>query len=57
MVVYLQCGVKTSSLYGSKVIINECRLEFLVILTFQQHDYIMNVLNAKTLSFLVIVVT
>ena len=27
MIAYLQYGVKTSSLYGSKAVINECRLE------------------------------
>ena len=58
MVVYLQYVVKTSSLYGSKAVVNECRLEGSCntdILT--TCLYYESVLNAKTFSFLVIVVT
>lgn len=57
MIVYLQYGVKTSSLYGSKAVINECRLEGSSNTDISTCLYYESVLNAKTLAFLVIVVT
>jgi len=58
VIVYLQYVVKTSNLYGSKAVINECRLEGSCNTDISTTClYYESVLNAKTLSFLVIVVT